>query len=95
MTSSSPFIQVSNDRVEVTTASGGTSYTVCDMPQEFFSWQLRSRSAVFEGIADGKPIADFHAHLPVVATSNDELSFPIHTATKATRLLPLDEHLEE
>lgn len=50
---------------------------------------------MFQSIANGKRPTDFHAHLPVVATFNEELPFPVHTATKATGLVPGDEHIDE
>ena len=88
-------VDVNGDSVEIVTAEGGRSYPVREMPDELFSWQLDSRRAMFQSIANGKRPTDFHAHLPVVATFNEELPFPVHTATKATGLLPGDEHIDE
>ncbi len=88
-------VQVNGDSVAVTTASGCSSYAVREMPEDLFSWQLSSRRAIFDSVARGTRPTDFHAHLPVVATFNEELDFPVHTATKATGLLPKNEHLQE
>lgn len=95
MTSKTATIQVNDRTVEIGTPTGARSYVIRDMPEEFFSWQVDSRLAMFERIAGGKRIVDFHAHLPVVATVSADLNFPIHTATKATGLLPRDEHLDD
>ncbi len=88
-------VHVNDASLEIATAEGDRSYPVREMPDELFSWQLDSRRAIFEAIANGTRPTDFHAHLPVVATFNEELPFPVHTATKGTGLLPGDEHLDE
>lgn len=88
-------VQLSDLKVHVTTSTGCRSYPVQEMPERLFAWQLHSRLAMFERIGRGSQIPDFHAHLPVVATFNEELTFPVHTATKATGLLPRDEHLDD
>ncbi len=88
-------VYVTGGSIEIATAEGDRSYAVREMPDELFSWQLDSRWAIFEAIANGTRPTDFHAHLPVVATFNEELPFPVHTATKATGLLPGDEYLDE
>jgi hypothetical protein len=88
-------VQLNGDSIGITTAEAGRSYPVHEMPDELLTWQLDSRRAIFEAVAKGTRPTDFHAHLPVVATFNEELTFPVHTATKATGLLPGDEHINE
>ena len=88
-------IYVSGEKLKVTTASGTKSYNIRQMPDKFLSWQLDARLAMFESIERKERISVFHAHLPVVATINVDREFPIHTATKATGLLPKDEYLGE
>ncbi len=95
MTSETASVRVNDRTVEISRPMGVRNYLVREMPEEFLAWQLESRLAMFEKIAARKPIADFHAHLPVVATLNEELAFPIQTATKATGLLPRDEYLDD
>lgn len=85
----------SGPAIEITMTAGGRSYTVREMPPEFFSWQVDSRIDMFESIVNEDRIPDFHAHLPVAATFNERLPFPVHTATKATGLLPEDEYLDQ
>ncbi len=88
-------MQMNGDSVTVTTPSGIRSYTVREMPEGLFAWQLDSRRAIFESMVRGNHPVDFHAHLPVVATYNEERDFPVHTATKATGLFPKDEYLQD
>jgi hypothetical protein len=88
-------VRVNEASLELATTERDGSYRVRKMPDQFISWQLNSRRAIFEAIANGTRPTDFHAHLPVVATFNEELTFPVHTATKATGLLPGDGRLEE
>lgn len=95
MTSAPTTVQVNDDAALITAAIGYRSYPIRQMPDVFFNWQLDSRMAMFEQIARGNQISEFPAHLPVVATVNEELDFPVHTATKATGLLPRDEYLDE
>jgi len=83
------------DNVVIGVDTGGSTYPVVEMTEDMFSWQLRSRQDIFMKLTQGQRPTDFHAHLPVVATFNAELPFPIHTATKGTGLLPRDEFLEE
>ncbi len=95
MIETSARVQVNDLDVTVTTPEGSTVYTICEMPEDFFQWQLDSRIAMFENISRGLATPNFHAHLPVVATINREIAFPIHTATKATGLLPRRDDLAE
>ncbi len=93
MTGTAANVRVKDDKVHVTTPAGRRSYAVGEMPEEFFRWQLESRLALSQSLAGGDSIREFHAHLPVAATLNEELVFPLHTATKATGLLPQDTYL--
>ncbi|MFQ5703196.1 MAG: hypothetical protein ACE5HT_04165 [Gemmatimonadales bacterium] len=95
MTTAVSDVYVSGEKLNVTTASGARSYDIRQMPEKFLRWQLDARLAMFDSIGREERISAFHAHLPVVATINDKREFPIHTATKATGLLPKDEYLTE
>ena len=65
-----------------------------ELPQDFVAWQLDTRRAMFERIAQEDFIPSFGAHLPVLVTFNAQGDFPIHTANKGAGFTPKDEFLE-
>ena len=83
------------DNVVIGVDEGRLTFPIVEMTEDMFSWQLKSRQSIFTQLTQGERPTDFHAHLPVVATFNAALPFPVHTATKGTGLLPRDELLEE
>ena len=88
-------VQVNDSSVPFDPGEGVTSFLASDMPDGLLSRQLDSQLAIFKHLADGGGPPDSHAHLPVVATFDEENPFPVYGKDKATGLLPRDEHLDE
>jgi hypothetical protein len=95
MGSTTATAHVTDDQIAVAAGNGQSTYPIRKMPDDLFSWKVESRLAIIEAVARGKKPTDFHAHLPVVATFDPTRPFPVHTTTKATGLIPHDEHLDE
>ena len=62
-----------------------------ELPQDFVEWQLDTRRAMFERIAQKDFIPSFGAHLPVLVTFNAQGDFPIPTAHNGAGFTPRDE----
>ena len=62
-----------------------------ELPQDFEEWQLDTRRAMFERIAQKDFIPSFGAHLPVLVTFNAQGDFPIPTAHNGAGFTPRDE----
>jgi hypothetical protein len=95
MGSTAATAHVTDDQIEFASETGQKTYPIREMPDALFLWQVESRHAILEALGKGRKPTDFHAHLPVVATFNPTRAFPVHTTTKATGLIPRDEHLDE
>ncbi len=65
------------------------------IPGVFLQWLASSRLDFLEGMLQGKPLRYFSAHLPVMATWNENDRFPVNLTVKGIGLVPKDDIIQD
>ncbi len=68
--------------------------TLNEMPVKCLDWLVSSRIKFVESMSNGDPTKYFAAHLPTMATCNDDDLYPVNMTVKGLGLLPKEEYLE-
>jgi len=86
-----PDIQITSERIVITSEDGTWNLPRAELPEEFLRWQSDSRMEVFSVMHSKGPMSlrTMPAHLPVLATMNDG-PFAINLTNKGMGLLPRD-----
>lgn len=81
-------------KTQVATPAPTFVFDACVLPDVFVRWQLDTRRAMLDSIAQGGHPRRFAAHLPVMITFTVDGTFPLRAATKGGGLVPRDEVLD-
>ncbi len=65
------------------------------IPEVFLQWLISSRLDFLDDMLQGKPLRYFSAHLPVMATWNENERFPVNLTVKGIGLIPRNDIIQD
>lgn len=65
------------------------------LPDPILEWLVASRIRLLNDLKEGRPVKHFAAHLPILATWQDEVSYPVNMTVKGIGLIPKNELLDK